>query len=111
MKPRFYLEDYDGQRYAMHCNTEEKANAFLEFLDKHGRCWSGGTPYHFLNNNFGLYKSSTCYNFNMGTFGSEGYYIANHFTVLEYDDFSWDEHEHEPEMTMSFEEMINEETK
>ena len=39
--PKFRLEDYQ-ENYVMHCDTEEKAKIFCDFLHDAGRMWNSG---------------------------------------------------------------------
>lgn len=55
------LEDYQDD-YVMHCDTEEKAEKFCQFLDNQGKKWTPGLRY--VNDTFWrIYEEDTCYNF------------------------------------------------
>ena len=89
-KPVFRLKDFSGM-YAMHCDTEEKAKKFLEFLHRCGKGWRGGESY-LEETNWETYRKDTCYFFNYGTFGTFGSLQCAgeiNYTVLEFDDFDW----------------------
>ena len=86
---RFELNKYKGN-FCMHCNTEEKAKMFLKFLHKCGKNWRSGDSYLAFTK-WEAYKENTCYRFNNGTYCSlEGSKQEKH-TILEFDDFNWDE--------------------
>lgn len=44
MKPKFNIEDYKD-KYVMHCDTKEKANAFCKYLYSVGRKWTSDCSY------------------------------------------------------------------
>lgn len=41
---KFSLDYYEG-KYAMHCDTKEKAEIFCNYLHKMGRTWRNGKSY------------------------------------------------------------------
>ena len=85
---KFELEKYKNGKYAMHCDTVEKANIFLNFLDENGKIWASGnkfTEYSLWE----FYKEDTCYDFNAKMFSYLGFYRENFYTILEFDDFDW----------------------
>ena len=90
-KPKFKLEDYP-KNYVMHCDTEEKAKIFCDFLDNEGRIWFPEAVYN-GETRWENYKKDTVYYFNDGAYAAyankecaedEGY------TILEFDDFDFD---------------------
>ena len=86
---KFRLEDYPGD-YAMHCDTEEKANLFLKYLDSVGKSWHDNGSY-LDENNWSRYHRNTCYLYNFGRYSPTYYYGANGYKILEFDDFIWEE--------------------
>ena len=87
-KPKFRLEDYPGD-YVMHCDTEEKAKIFCNFLHNAGRSWNAGTFYKektFWEN----YKENTVYLFNYGKYCNKRYTEDEGYTILKFDDFDWE---------------------
>lgn len=87
MKTSFNLDDYKG-KYAMHCQTEDEADNFLEVLYNAGREWSNGESYAKIN----YYRKNghhTVYYFNIGKYGDERKVVDN--TILEWSDFMEDE--------------------
>ena len=84
---KFNLDDYKG-KYVMHCDTEEKAIAFCEFLHKAGRRWITDEVYK-GNLEWKWYKKKTVYFFNNGTFSSVDCAERNDEVILEFDDFDW----------------------
>lgn len=81
------FDKYKDDRYAIHCDSQEKANILVEVLDKLGREWNSGrsyAAYSFWND----YKENTVYYFNKGKYGKIG--ATNRRFILEFDDFDWD---------------------
>ena len=80
------LSEFTDYNCCMHCDTQEKADIFLEFLHKHNRRWCNDTPY--LNNDWYFkYNHDTVQYFNDGSFGTLDRALANGDTVLRYDDY------------------------
>ena len=104
IKPRFVIEDYDGD-YVMHCPTEENAIAFLQYLHELGRTWSSGTSYAHVTN-YRNYRENTCYDFTDGMYDEKSYYDDEGYTILEYDDFDWSDNPAPPEFLISFDDMF-----
>lgn len=90
MKPRFNIEDYKD-KYVMHCDTKEKANAFCKYLYSVGRKWTSDCSY-LEKNEWNKYEKDTCYNFNYGTFCDYNSYCID-YTILEFNNFDWSEEE------------------
>lgn len=93
---KFCIDDYRGNGYAMHCDTKDKADVFLRYLDSCGRRWIGGKSY-LVDDYWETYEEETCYAFNTGQFGSCSYlhstiFNPDQWTILEFDDFIWDKH-------------------
>lgn len=86
-KPKFQLENYQGH-YVMHCNTEEKAKIFCDFLHDAGKTWRDNTSYSEATY-WEIYESDTVYYFNTGLFGTTQYVIGD-FIILEFDEFDWE---------------------
>lgn len=89
---------FDPKNYSeltcMHCDTEEKAKIFLEFLDSLGLTWQSGDSY-LSKTNWGAYRSDTVYYFNRGLFTKLEKARGD---VLNFDDFDWDFRPIEPEI-------------
>lgn len=82
---KFSLDYYEG-KYAMHCDTKEKAEIFCNYLHKMGRTWRNGKSYTFLK--WFTYEDETVYCFNHGFYT----YLSSakkNYTVLEFDDFDF----------------------
>lgn len=88
-RKKFRLEDYKGN-IVMHCDTWEKAKTFLKFLHKCGRNWLSGDSY-LVYTRWEVYKENTCYEFNQGTYCDLDWSKQEKHTILEFDDFNWDE--------------------
>ena len=84
----FEIEKYTGRYDAMHCNTEEKANAFLDYLVRVGRpLWRSR---HLDGHNcYSNYEEETCYAFNDHSYCGLEFFRRNNALVLEFDDFEW----------------------
>ncbi len=80
MKTSFNLDDYKGN-YAMHCQTEDEADSFLEVLHNAGRKWCNGASYREYNN-YSRYKRHTAYCFNTGQYSDVRHHILKDYTVL-----------------------------
>lgn len=87
-KPKFRLEDYQ-ENYIMHCDTEEKAKIFCDFLHDAGRIWDSGILYN-QRTFWEVYKEKTVYCFDEGMFADVEYAIDFDYQVLEFDDFDWE---------------------
>ena len=87
-KPKFRLEDYPGD-YVMHCDTEEKAKIFGNFLHNAGRIWLFGASYN-GKTFWKEYKENTVYFFNYGTYCNKEYAEKEGDTILKFDDFDWE---------------------
>ena len=86
---KFDIAQYDG-RYAMHCKTLEDAQTFTSYLTRMGRCWCSKESYQ-NNLHYNEHKSETAYNFNYGKIADVEWYLENGYTVLEFEDFDWDD--------------------
>ena len=64
MKKRFNIDDYKG-KYVMHCDTEEKAKIFCDYLDVMGKKWWRGASYT-THTNWELNRKKHCFDFNGG---------------------------------------------
>lgn len=82
---KFNIDDYKGD-YAMHCETEEEAKDFCNFLDSIGRRWCTGMSYAKLIH-YDDHKEKTCYDFNNGQYREKNYYAERDYTILEWSDF------------------------
>lgn len=88
MKPRFELKDYVG-KCVMHCDTEEKAKVFCNFLRYNNLTWCTGEDYA-IDNCWSNYKEKTCYEFNFGKYGKIDFYRSERdYQILEFNDFDW----------------------
>lgn len=101
VKPKFDIKDYPG-KYVMHCNTEEAAKTFCNYLHSLGKNWCSGESY--LNKTeYGDYKDSTVYYFNNGRYGQYSYVnyydFDDGYTILEFEDFDWEESTMKKEFT------------
>ena len=100
---RFNAGNYSGNS-VMHCDTESKAQIFLEYLSEAGKRWCNGDSY-LVTTNFKIYGAETVYYFNKGSYGSLHYASVNGYEILSFDDFDWGE---EPiEQTMSFDAFLS----
>lgn len=84
-KKKFNINDYKG-KYVMHCKTEEEAKDFCNYLHSVGKKWSDFKEY-IGHTSWGVYARETCYNFNSGCFGRIAFYLAQNYTILEWEDF------------------------
>ncbi len=90
MKNKFCIENYSGS-FVMHCPNEEAAKIFTKHLHSINKVWCNGESYE-DNTCYRNYTYETCYNFNSGAFGNISTYIDTGYTILEFDDFYWDEY-------------------
>lgn len=89
MKRKFNIDDFSNDTYVMHCNTEEKAEVFLKYLDSIGRKWRNGVSYLAVNE-WDVYGDYTVYYFNIGMYGSCDSVNPSPI-ILEFDAFDWSE--------------------
>lgn len=89
--PKFNIADYDG-RHVMHCETQEEATLFVDFLDSLGLCWSSGRPYSDYTG-WEPYGGGTCYRFTRGVRSQFNEYKSEDcfrdVIILEYSQFDW----------------------
>ena len=84
---KFDINNYKGT-YVMHCETEEAANTFCEYLHSIGRAWCSGQKY-LGNTCYYCYKKDMAYAFNIGQYGSTEFYKKRDYTILEFSNFDW----------------------
>lgn len=81
-----YIDELIGKKIAVHCDTAEKAEAFLAECRKACVKWSGITKMSDIKWN--KYYGETCYSLSMGrtsmTYGSLTYFVNNDYTIVEY---------------------------
>lgn len=82
----FNLERLEINNIAIHCNTEEKANDFLNYLNSLGLKWFNEDSLLDYNN-WEDYKEDTCYDFyNKGiTYDNYSYYKDDDCTIIEWE--------------------------
>lgn len=85
-KPMFHIKDYPG-KYAMHCDTEEKAKLFCNYLHRMGKHWIDKTDY--TDTVWNELHQGMVYEFNDDMFSHIDYARHNGYTILEFDDFDW----------------------
>lgn len=88
-KPKFYIEDYKG-KFVMHCEEEWQAEKFCEFLHNQGKKWANEVSYA-KENCWDEYRTETCYKFYAGAYSSLPFYKKEGYTILEFDNFDWEE--------------------
>lgn len=84
-KEQFDLK-YRGEKVAVHCDTEEKAKAFLKLEDSFGTVWSNGERLD--ETLWGSYKKETCYSlFKDGkmVIGQLDWYKSEGYTIVEFE--------------------------
>lgn len=90
IKEIFDIENYKGA-YVMHCDTNRKAYVFIKYLNSvDDNLWrvnlcNPNTTFWWVNG------EKTCYNFNIGTFGTTRQFEERNYKTLEFDDFYWGE--------------------
>lgn len=87
---RFDIEQYTGD-CVMNCKSIDDATRFLEYLNITGRTWCDRQSYSPTTLHYQKYRENTCYAFNEGRYGSYGYYSDNGYTILNFEDFDWDD--------------------
>lgn len=85
---KFKLEDYKG-KYAMHCDTEEKAKIFCKFLHDNGKHWRNGDSYAKCTE-WEIFRGATCYEFNGDLIQPLGW--CKQHEILKFDDFDWSDY-------------------
>lgn len=82
---KFHINEYKG-KFAMHCKTQEEAKDFCEYMHEHGRKWCSGSSY-LGSTYYHYYENEMAYAFNEGCYSDVGYYKAEGYTILEWEDF------------------------
>ena len=78
--PTFDWEAFETQKIAVHCDTEEKAKAFLKECHNRGLTWCGGRD--LLNHrNWDVYHGETCYTSKV-SFGPKSYFEERGDTII-----------------------------
>lgn len=80
------LEEFRKSKVVIHCDTEEKANDLLKYLDGQGIKWRGGLKLA-ENNYYGIYKEFTCYNYEFGclSYSDTDWYIDAKYNIIEWE--------------------------
>lgn len=81
----YTLQECIDNNYAIHCDTEDKANKLMKALDDMGRTWRDGTKYTQIN----LYcvnEKNSCYTPYEGMEGDTFYYKAHNIKIVYFDD-------------------------
>ena len=95
MKPRFNLDNYRDGYVVMNCKNRDEIYVFCEFFDSNDRVFVDGQKYDAEGRVLRDYKE-VCFRFNRGMIASRSYYACyGRFTILEFEDFDWDEDEGE----------------
>ena len=94
MKPKFNINNYE---VCMHCGTKEKDEIFLRYLDSIGLTWISGTTYIDHDTDKVYYpfiymhdRNKVVFYFLSGRFGELEFAKKRGDTILEFDDFDWD---------------------
>lgn len=85
IKQEFDLK-YRGEKVAVHCDTEEKAKAYLALEDSFGTIWCTGKK--LSETKWDCYKKKTCYSlFKDGTivFGDLKWYRTEGYKIVEFE--------------------------
>ena len=80
----FDWDEFKSGKIAVHCDTEEKANAFLKECEGHGLRWGDGAATR--ENNWKDYSTETCYCCykNILAYTRKKYFAENDYTIIEY---------------------------
>lgn len=80
----FDWDEFKSSKIAVHCDTEEKANAFLKECEGHGLRWGDGAATR--ENNWKDYSTETCYCCykNILAYTRKKYFAENDYTIIEY---------------------------
>ncbi|MCK9576136.1 MAG: hypothetical protein M0R51_09435 [Clostridia bacterium] len=83
MNKEEFIKKYENK--AVHCDTKEKANEFLELADSFRFRWHGGDSLVF-NNRWADEKENTCYECKNGdcVYSSIDYYKTTNYEIIEY---------------------------
>ncbi len=82
------IEEFKEGGIAVHCDTEEKANAFLTLLHEHGFGWRSGQELTKINN-YSIYKNTTCYigDENDVQYSEMDFYKSRSYEIISFDEF------------------------
>lgn len=86
------INDIIGKNIVVHCDTEEKANKFLQECEKRGFKWiNGDNPMCYTN--WSVFESDTCYAVADDGISYERveYFTNNRYKIIEYDDTLFDD--------------------
>ena len=81
------LKKYESERIVIHCDTEEKANDLLKYLNEQGIKWNSGLELT-ENNYYVIYNEFTCYNqeeFGCLSFSPIDWYTNDEYNIVEWE--------------------------
>lgn len=85
LEPTYTLQECIDKNYAIHCDTEDKANKLMKALDDMGYKWSAGNKYTSRNYYF-VYEKETCYKPYDGIYNNIHYFKSHRIKVVWFDD-------------------------
>lgn len=107
---RFDIKEYSNDDVRMHCETEDEAVVFLEYLEQFGVTWASGSRLS-AQTLFDRYGDKTVYNFyhirKVVAISHIEYYQES--DIKEFSDFEWDGIESEPNSYMDLFELLENE--
>lgn len=80
------LEEFRKPKVVIHCDTEEKANDLLDYLNEEGVKWNSGKKLMEYNSYIN-YKEFTCYNYEFGCLSYSDIYF---YKTLGYEIIEWE---------------------
>ena len=85
LEPTYTLQECIDKNYAIHCDTEDKANKLMKALDNEGYKWKCGSKYTFCNYFFD-YGKETCYTPYEGMYDNTSFYKEHNIKIVWFDD-------------------------
>ena len=70
------------ENLAIHCETEDEADALFKVFSSMGKCWASGEMYG-SKTKWCMYGEQTCYS-NTGTYGNRQTYEEDHYKIYEF---------------------------
>ena len=86
LEPTYTLQECIDKNYAIHCDTEDKANKLMKALDSEGHGWVGNERYSKENNRWRKYGKATCYFPFTGQYCDVDYYKSVGLKIVWFDD-------------------------
>ena len=80
------LKEFKNNNIVINCDTEEKSNDLLEYLDERGIKWASGLKLT-KKNYYWRYEELTCYNYDFGIISCSDirWYKSNGYDIIKWE--------------------------